>query len=93
MSKPARFKFRLYVAGDGPNSRKAIANLAAICREHLPGRHEIEIVDVFCEPKRALKDGVLLTPLVVRIQPRPTCQIVGSLTEREPVLQAMGLDL
>lgn len=91
MSQPARFKFRLYVAGDGPHSTQARANLAALCREHLQGRHEVEVVDVLREPRRALTDGVMLTPLLVKLLPLPIRKITGSLSQREPLLQALGL--
>ena len=62
MSRRALFKFRLYVAGDALNSAQAVANLNALCRAHLPDRHEIEVVDVFREPKRALADDIRMTP-------------------------------
>jgi circadian clock protein KaiB len=91
MKKPEVFKFRLYIVGDAPNSRQATANLRALCHEHLPGRHEIEIVDALLDPQRALADGVLITPLLVRISPAPIRKIVGSLSRREPMLEVMGL--
>ena len=53
----ARFKFRLYVAGDAQNSAQAVANLNALCRAHLLDRHEIEIVNVFREPARFAEIG------------------------------------
>jgi circadian clock protein KaiB len=93
MSKPPHFKFRLYVAGSSPNSAKAIANLRALCNEILQNRHEIEVVDVLKEPHRALKDGVLLTPMLVKLSPAPVSKIIGSLNDRQPVLQALGLPL
>jgi hypothetical protein len=46
------FKFRLYVATGTLNSTQAVANLNALCRAHLEGRHEIEVVDVFREPQK-----------------------------------------
>ena len=85
------FKFRLYVAGDTANSAQALANLAALCRTHLPHRHEIEVVDVFREPKRALTDGILMTPTLVKLAPSPGRRIVGTLSQTQPVLQALGL--
>jgi circadian clock protein KaiB len=85
------FKFRLYVAGDGPNSTQAIANLQAICSEHLAERHEIEIVDVLIDQGRALSDGVMMTPLLVKLSPDPLRKIVGNLSQRESVLQGLGL--
>ena len=92
MSQP-HFKFRLYVAGNSPNSAKAVANLRSLCREILDDRHEIEVVDVLREPKRALEDGVLLTPMLVKLSPAPVRKIIGSLTQREPILQALGLQI
>jgi circadian clock protein KaiB len=91
MSKPSRFRFRLYVAGDGPNSTLAIGNLNDLCREHLSERHEIEIVDVFREPERALADGVLLTPMLVKLSPQPVRKIIGNLSQLETTLVTLGL--
>jgi circadian clock protein KaiB len=88
---PARFKFRLYVAGDAPNSAQALANLTALCRTYLPGRHEIDVVDVFREPKRALANGIFMTPTLVKLAPSPPQSIVGTLSQAQSVLLALGL--
>ena len=92
MSGRAQFRFRLYVAGEAQNSTQAIANLTALCRAHLPDRHHIEVVDVFREPKRALADGIFLTPTLVKLAPAPGRRIVGTLSQTQPVLQALGLE-
>jgi circadian clock protein KaiB len=90
--RAAQYRFRLYIAGEAQNSVQAVANLKALCRAHLPDRHEIEVVDVFREPKRALAEGVLMTPTLVKLAPSPTRRIVGTLSQTEPVLQALGLE-
>ena len=87
----ATFKFRLYVAGDSPNSTQAVANLNDLCRAHLPDRHRIEIVDVLREPKRAMADGILLTPMLVKLSPKPGRTIIGTLSDRPTVIHALGL--
>ena len=92
MSRRVVFKFRLYVAGDAQNSARALANLVALCRSHLPDRHEIEVVDVFREPKRALADGIFLTPTLIKLAPSPVRQIVGTLDPIDSVLLVLGLD-
>jgi circadian clock protein KaiB len=92
LSQRTSVRFRLYVAGAAQNSVQAIANLGAICREYLPERHEIEIVDVFREPKRALAEGVFLTPTLVKYSPYPLQRIVGTLSHTAPVLSALGLE-
>ena len=93
MSTRAVFKFRLYIAGDTPNSTLALANLRALCATHLAGRHEIEVVDVFREPLRALADGIYLTPALLKLSPAPVRRVVGTLTQSQPLLQALGLAL
>ena len=88
-----KFNFRLYIAGDTQNSAQARANLTAICRDYLSEQYEIEIVDVLKEPKRALADGIFMTPTVVKLGPAPARKIVGTLNQTETVLQALGLGL
>lgn len=91
MKKSPQFSFILFVAGDAPNSVRAIANLGAFCREYLAGRYSIEIVDVFLEPKRALAEHVFLTPTLVALTPLPSRRIVGTLSQVQPLLQTFGL--
>ena len=92
MTRRAVFKFRLYVAGGAQNSAEAVANLTGLCRAHLMGQHEIDVVDVFADPKRALADGILMTPTLVKLAPRPVKKIIGTLSQAQPVLQALGLE-
>jgi circadian clock protein KaiB len=69
-----------------------VANLTALCQAYLKDRHAIEVVNVFREPKRALADGILMTPTLVKLAPSPAPRrIVGTLSQTHPVLQALGL--
>jgi circadian clock protein KaiB len=92
MSRPALFKFRLYVAGTTANSVQAIANLALLCRTHLPGRHELEVIDVLRHPHRALADRIFMTPMLVKFAPATECRIIGTLSQTERVLRTLGLE-
>jgi circadian clock protein KaiB len=83
---------RLYIAGRAPNSVRAMANLDAICREYLPGNPPAEIVDILTEPLRALEDGVLVTPTLLRLSPSPAVWIVGDLSQKSQVLLALGIE-
>jgi circadian clock protein KaiB len=87
------FRFRLYVAGEAPNSARAIANLRTLCQAHLPGRHTIEVVDVYGEPRRAMADSILMTPTLLCLEPSPTRRIIGTLSQTQTVLEALGLEL
>jgi circadian clock protein KaiB len=92
MRPRAKFTFLLYVAGDTQNSVLAVANLKALCQTHLAGRHEIQIVDVFKEPGRALADRIFMTPTLIRLTPQPVRRIVGTLSQVGHLLQALGLE-
>jgi len=85
------FRFRLYVAGDAPNSVLARANLNALCRSHFAGAFEIEVVNVLRERTRALADRVRLTPTLIKLAPGPMKRIVGTLADPRRVLRALGL--
>ena len=82
---------RLYIADNAPNSLKAIANLEAVCKEYLQDSFKLEIVDVLQFPLRALADGILVTPSLAKLSPSPTAKIVGNLSDRVNLLQALGI--
>lgn len=91
LSGSATLRLRLYIAGEGPNSRAALANLQALLRAHGPADCELEVVDCLREPIRALRDGVLVTPTLLRLSPLPSQTIVGTLSRTRSVLAALGL--
>jgi circadian clock protein KaiB len=82
---------RLYVADSAPNSARAIANLAAICKEYLGDQFELEIIDVLEQPQRALADGIIVTPSLTKVSPSPLAMVVGNLSDTGSVLHALGL--
>ena len=82
---------RLYIANNAPNSVQAVANLEAICREHLKDAFKLEIVDVLEYPQRALADGVLVTPSLAKVSPSPVTRVIGNLSDKASVLRALGI--
>jgi circadian clock protein KaiB len=82
---------RLYIANNAPNSLRAIANLEAICKEHLKDNFKLEIIDVLETPLRALADGILVTPSLAKMSPSPATKIVGNLSDKDSVLHALGI--
>jgi len=87
----AVLSLRLYVAGDGPNSMEARANLATILGDCPDTQYELEVVDFLREPLRAMMDGVIVTPTLVRVAPPPMRKIIGTLRETPTVLAALGI--
>ena len=85
------YNLRLYVAGQTPKSIAAIANLKKICEVHLPGRYEIEVVDLIKDPALARRHQIVAIPTLIRQLPEPLKRIIGDLSNVERVL--VGLDI
>lgn len=92
MSRKEMFEFRLYVADNAQNGALALENLKALCLEHLAGRHKIDVLDVLLKPQRARDDGVQMTPTLIKYAPLPVVRIVGTLSQKQAVLQALGVE-
>jgi circadian clock protein KaiB len=81
----------LYITESGPNSVRAVANLEAICKEHLHGNFHLEIIDVLQYPLRAVADGVVVTPSLAKLSPLPAATVLGNLSDKSGVLRALGI--
>ena len=85
------WRLRLYVAGQTPKSLTAFSNLKRFCEENLPGRYDIEVVDLLQHPQLAEGDQIVAIPTLVRKLPEPMKRIIGDLSSVEKTL--VGLDL
>ena len=85
-----RLRLRLYVAGDAPNSVRAITNARAICDAHYAPGYVLEIIDLMTEPLRALSDAIIVTPTLLRLSPLPVRRIIGNLGDTQQVLLSLG---
>ena len=89
-SKTPALRLRLYIAGNAPNSVRAVANARAICDEHFASGHELEVIDLLEHPKRAIADGIIVTPTLVKLLPLPVQRVIGSLSDTNQVLLALS---
>ncbi len=90
-SQPPKYKLRLYITGITPKSTRALTNIKAICEEHLKGRYQLEVVDVYQQPTLARGDQIIALPTLIRRLPHPLRRLVGDLSNTDRVL--LGLDL
>jgi circadian clock protein KaiB len=89
--QPKRVVLRLYIAGSSERSVRAIQNAKQICDEHLAGSYELEVVDIFQQPKLAKDDQILAVPTLIKKLPLPLRRFIGDLSDRDVVL--VGLDV
>lgn len=82
---------KLYVAGNTPNSVRALKTLKDILEKDFQGVYALKVIDVLKSPQLAEEDKILATPTLSKVLPPPVRQIIGDLSDREKVL--IGLDL
>ncbi|NJL36360.1 MAG: circadian clock protein KaiB [Leptolyngbyaceae cyanobacterium RM2_2_4] len=82
---------KLYVAGNTPNSIRALKTLNNILEKEFQGVYALKVIDVLKNPQLAEEDKILATPTLSKILPPPVRKIIGDLSDREKVL--IGLDL
>jgi circadian clock protein KaiB len=86
-----KYVLRLYVAGTSPRSAQAIANLKEICEEHLAGRYDLEVIDVYQQPTLAEGEQIIAAPTLIKKLPPPVRRLIGDMSDRKKVL--IGLDI
>ncbi|MEH2297172.1 circadian clock protein KaiB [Nostoc sp.] len=85
------YVLKLYVAGNTPNSARALKTLKDILEQEFEGVYALKVIDVLKSPQLAEEDKILATPTLSKILPPPVRKIIGDLSDRERVL--IGLDL
>ena len=91
-AKPAeRYVLRLYIAGLTPRSTLAVQNIRKICEEHLEGRYELEVVDIYQQPILAEGEQIIAAPTLIKLLPLPLRRFIGDMSNTERIL--VGMDL
>ena len=85
------YVLKLYVAGNTPNSVRALRTLKNILEQDFQGVYALKVIDVLKNPQLAEEDKILATPTLSKVLPPPVRKIIGDLSDREKVL--IGLDL
>ena len=85
------YSLRLYITGTSVRSNRAVAAIRAVCEEHLKGKYDLEVVDIYQQPVKAVDAQIIAAPTLVKMLPKPLRRFVGNLTNRAKVVS--GLDL
>lgn len=90
-STTENYILRLYVSGVAPRSAAAIKNLKEICATYLPGRYDLQIIDIYQQPELACSAQIIATPTLIKQLPLPLRQVTGDLSEKAYLLTELGL--
>lgn len=87
----AQYRLRLFISGTTPKCARAIENIRAICEENLPGRYDLEVIDIYQHPEQAKPEQIVVTPTLVKKLPLPFRKMIGDLSDNERVLVALDI--
>ena len=90
-SKKPFYELRLYIAGLTPQSQRAIRNVQAVCQEHLAGRYDLKIIDIYQQPLLAKGEQIVAVPTLIKHLPQPLRKLIGCMADAKTLL--VGLDL
>jgi circadian clock protein KaiB len=86
-----KYFLRLYVTGTTRKSIRAIQNVRRICEEHLKGRYELEVIDIYRNLPLARGDQIIAAPTLIKRLPAPLRRLIGDMSDEPRVL--LGLDI
>ena len=87
----AHYSLRLYITGMTPRSTDAISAIKSICEEFLPGRYDLEVIDIYQHPEQARAAQVIASPTLLKSLPLPLRRLIGDLSNRKRVLVGLNL--
>jgi circadian clock protein KaiB len=90
-SPDSRFVLRLYVSGMTARSRQAIDNIQKLCEEHLAGRYDLEIIDIYQQPAMAKEGQVIAAPTLVKKLPPPVRKVIGDMGDPGRIMVVLGI--
>lgn len=85
------YELRLFVAGSSPASLRAINNLHDVLEQQLPGRYELDIVDIHQQPELAQQENITAVPVLLKKMPAPRRLLIGDMSDTQKVLRGLGL--
>ena len=88
-----KYVLTLYVTGMRPRSQRAIENIRRLCDEHLAGRYELQVIDIYQQPAYTQEAQIIAAPTLVKKLPPPLRQIIGDMSDDGRVLVALGVKM
>ena len=90
-SRQSKYLLRLYISGSTLKSKLAVKNIERVCEEHLDGRYDLEVIDIYQQAQLARDEQIVAVPTLIKRLPLPLQRLVGDMSDLDKVL--FGLDL
>lgn len=85
------YLLQLYITGQSTLSSSSVRNLLEVCKSHLEGKYDVQVIDICQQPQLARQAQIIATPTLVKARPAPVRRLVGNLSNRQQVLTGLGI--
>jgi circadian clock protein KaiB len=62
-----------------------------LCQEYLPGRYDLEVIDIYQQPALAQIEDIIAVPTLLKKQPLPVQKLLGDLSNAEQLVASLDL--
>jgi circadian clock protein KaiB len=86
-----KYVLKLYITGMTARSQQALRNIKKIIEENPDNNFDLEVIDIYQQPKLAKGDQIIAVPTLVKKLPLPLRRMIGDLSQEDRII--LGLDL
>ena len=86
-----KYVLRLFVAGATDRSQQAVLRVRQLCEAELKDNCELEVIDIYQQPKLARENQIVATPTLIKEFPRPVRRFIGNLLNTASLFVELGL--
>ena len=91
-ARPAgKYVLRLFVAGATARSRQAVLRIRQLCDGELKDNCELEVIDIYQQPKLARDNQIVATPTLIKEFPMPVRRFIGNLLNTDGLYLELNL--
>jgi circadian clock protein KaiB len=80
------YVFRLFISSDNATAEKSLSNIHQLLEQGLDSPYTLKVIDINKNPEQAITNQVVVTPTLVRVEPKPVRRIVGQFDDLQRVL-------
>jgi circadian clock protein KaiB len=80
------YVFRLFISSDNATAEKSLSNIHQLLEQGLDSPYTLKVIDINKNPEQAITHQVVVTPTLVRVEPKPVRRIVGQFDDLQRVL-------
>lgn len=85
------YQLRLFVTGHTQKSVRAVQNITRLCEQHLSGRYDLQVVDLYQQPELAVQHQLVAAPTLIKMLPLPLRKMIGDMSDSGRVLASLGI--